>query len=222
MVPKLGMRERGEVWAGHHLGLPRFTVLARRAAVKFREEPHATERDAGTEAGGGFGNEAAAAGAEDAMDLTEDGAAVGDDEEEAGDNDGIYRSRDDRQMVGISVVEAAVLQAAARSTRTGAFDQALGEIDACRTDLRERLSQPAGIEAGTAPQLDDMGSRHRSHGAKEGMSDLLGVVAEEILAAKGIEPGAAVEEAVWGMDRWVSYDRTRHFELAYIHALQDP
>ena len=84
------MDECGEVRGRHNLSLAGFAIFAGGCVGEFGDQPHARERDASAEAGGGFGDETSATGFEDAEDVVEDGFAVANDEKEAGDDDGVY------------------------------------------------------------------------------------------------------------------------------------
>src|SRR5277367_1100594 len=88
-TPRLGVDERGEVRNGHDFGLTRFAVFAGWGRGEPGEQPHTAQRDASAKAGGWFGDKTSSAGFENAEDLAEDSLAVANDEEEAGDNDGV-------------------------------------------------------------------------------------------------------------------------------------
>src|SRR5580704_10155141 len=135
-APGLRADQGGEVRGGHDAGLPELAILARGGAGQLGEQPHASERDAGAEAGGGFGDKTSAAGFEDAEDLVEDGLAVANDEEEAGDNDGVDGVGSVAESVDVPVGEGAVFEAAAGGSGFGSCNEALGEVDASSVDLR--------------------------------------------------------------------------------------
>jgi hypothetical protein len=222
-VPGLGMDEGAEVGAGHYVGLAGFAVLAGRAGGELGEEPHAGERDAGAEAGGRFGYETAAAGAEDSVDLAEDGLLAGDDEEEAGDDDCVDGGSGVEQGLGVSVGEGAVAEAAAGGAGAGTLYQAAGEIDPGSVDVGVVLGETAGVEAGSAAEFEDARAGAGAFAGEERTGDLLGVVAEEVLAAEGVEPGATFEEAVRRVrrriGRRVGQGAVRILTIAWIHAL---
>src|SRR6266851_4871130 len=133
-APGLRADERGEVRGGHDASLSKLAILAGRSAGQLGEQPHATERDAGAEAGGGFGDKTSAAGFEDAEDLVEDGLAVANDEEEAGDDDGVDGVGRIAESVDVAVSEGAIFEAAAGGSGFGSCDEAFGEIDAGGVD----------------------------------------------------------------------------------------
>ena len=54
---------------------------------------------------------------------------------------------------------------------------------------------------------------------EESAGDLVGVIAEEVLAAEGVEPGAALEEAVGRMRGRTSESSAGHFAVAWFHSL---
>ena len=110
--------------------------FAGRGAAEFREQPHASERDAGAEAGGGFGDETSAAGFEDAKNLVEDSLAVLNYEKEAGDDDGVDGVGWVAESVNVTVGEAAVFETTAGGSGSGSCDKAAGEVDASGVDLR--------------------------------------------------------------------------------------
>ena len=135
-VPGLRADERGEVRSGHDFSLPEFAILAGGGAGQLGEQPHTTEWDAGAEAGGGFGGKTAATGFEDAEYFVENGLAVANDEEEAGDDDGVDGVGGVAEGVDVAVGEGAVLKASAGGSRFCSCDEAFGEIDAGGVDLR--------------------------------------------------------------------------------------
>jgi hypothetical protein len=206
-VPGLGVDESGEVGAGHDFGLARFAVLASWTGGDPGEEPHAGERDAGAKAGGGLGDKASSARAEDPEDLTEDRLFAGDDEEEAGDDDGVDGAGGVGKRLGIAVGEGAVTEAAAGGAGASPFDEAAREVNAGGVDVGIVLGEPAGVEAGATAEFEETGSGAGAFAGEEGAGDLPGVIAEEVFAAEGIEPGASFEEAVgcigWRIDRRV-------------------
>lgn len=81
------------------------------------------------------------------------------------------------------------------------------------------LRESTGVEAGAAAEFKDVSAGGGAVGGKEGARDLVGVVAEEILAAEGVEPGAAFEEAV-GRMRWRMRESSAgHFAVAWVHSV---
>ena len=165
-APGLRADECGEVRGGHDVGLSGFAILAGGGAGQFGEQPHASERDAGAEAGGGFGDKTSAAGFEDAEDLVEDGFAVSHDEEEAGDDDGVDGVGSVAESVDVAVGEGAVLEAAAGGSGFGSGDEALGEVDAGGVDLRVLLRESTGVEAGAAAEFEDVSAGGGAVGGK--------------------------------------------------------
>lgn len=134
-TPRLRADEGGKVRCGHDIGLAGFGVLACRSAGQFGEQPHAAERNAGTEARGGFGDKTSAAGAQHTEDFSDDGFAVSNDEKEARDDDCVDGVRGVGEGVGVAVSEGAVLEAAAGGPGFGSGDKAAREIDAGGVDL---------------------------------------------------------------------------------------
>jgi hypothetical protein len=80
------------------------------------------------------------------------------------------------------------------------------------------LGESTGIEAGTASEFKDMGAGRGSVGGKERAGNLRGMVAEEVLPAESVEPGAAFEEAVRRMRRGLSEGSAGHFAVARFHS----
>jgi hypothetical protein len=218
-VPRLGVDEGGEVGAGHDIGLAGFAVLAGGAGGEAREEPHAGEGDASAEAGGGFGDKTSAARAEDAEDLAQHRLFAWDDEEEAGDDDGVDRVGGIRKGLGVAMGESAVAESAAGGAGAGALDEAAREVDPGGVDVGVVLGETTGVEAGAATEFEDTGSGAGALAGEQGAGDLLGVVAEQVLAAEGVEPGTSFEEAVGWISRRVRREAGGHFAVAWIHAL---
>ena len=100
--------------------------------------------------------------------------------------------------MGVAVGEGAVLEAATGGSRLGSCNETAREIDAGGVDLWVFLGKSTGIEARAAAKFEDMSTGDGAIGRKESVGDLLSVIAEEVLAAEGVEPGAGFEEAV----RW--------------------
>jgi hypothetical protein len=218
-APGLRADERGEIRGGHDFSLAVFAIFAGGGAGQLGEQPHTSERDAGAEAGGGFGDKTSAARFENTEDFVEDGRAIANDEEEAGDDDGVDGVGRIAESVNVAVGEGAVLQAAAGGSGFGSCDEAFGEIDASGVDLRVLLGESTGVEAGAAAELKDVGAGSGSVGSEERAGDLLGVIAEEILAAEGVEPGAAFEQAVGRMRGGMRNGSAGHFAVAGFHSL---
>lgn len=195
-IPWNGVDEGGEVGAGHDVGLLGLAVEDAGARDEAGEEPHEGEGEAGAEAGGGFGDKTSAVGTEDAEDLADDSLFVRDDEEEAGDDDGVDGGGGVREGVGVGVLEAAVGEAAAGGPGAGAFEEGEGEVDAGGAEGGVLFGESTGIEAGAAAEFEEALARGGALRGEEGVGDLLGVVAEEVLATEGVEPGTAFEEAV--------------------------
>jgi hypothetical protein len=163
---------------------------------ELREDPHATEGDAGAKAGGGLGDKTSATGAEDAEDLANDGLAVFDDEEEAGDDKSIDKTEGAGERMGVAATEGAIGKRSTVGAAFGAAEEGLGEVDAGGLELGKLLGEAAGVEAGAASDLDDVGAGAGVAGGKQGTGDLGGVIAEEVLAAESVEPATSLEEAL--------------------------
>ena len=135
------------------------------------------------------------------------------DKEEAGDDDGVNGVGRIAESVDVAVGEGAVFEAAASGSGFGSGDEAFGEIDPGGVNLRVLLGESTGIEAGAAAEFEDVSAGRRAGGGEESAGDLLGVVMEEVLAAEGVEPGAAFEEAVRRM-RGMGAGSAGHFAVA--------
>jgi hypothetical protein len=98
--------------------------------------------------------------------------------------------------MGITVGEGTVPEAATGGSRFGSGDEAAGQIDSRGVDLGILLRESTGIKAWAAAELKNMSAWARAMGRKKSAGDLLGVIAEEILAAEGVEPGTGFEETV--------------------------
>jgi hypothetical protein len=59
--------------------------------------------------------------------------------------------------------------------------------------LRVLLRESTGVEAGAATKFENAGAGGWVARRKKSVGDLLGMVTEEVLAAKGIKPGAGLE-----------------------------
>jgi hypothetical protein len=176
-------------------------------------------RDAGAEAGCGLGDETSAAGFENTEDLVKDGLAVANDEEEAGDDDGVDGVGEIAESVDVTMGEVAIFQVAAGGSGLGSCDEAFGEIDAGGVDLRVFLRESTGIEAGAAAEFQGVRAGGGSGGGEESAGYLAGVVAEEVFATEGIEPGAAFEQAGRRKRGWMWKSSAGHFAVAWFHSL---
>jgi hypothetical protein len=131
-----------------------------------------------------------------AEDLADDSLFVGHDKEEAGDDDGVDGIGLEREGVRVGVLKAAVEEVETSCAGFSAFDEGLGEVDSDRGEMGQFFRESTGIKAGAAADFDETGSRLGRIVGKQRVSDLLGVIAEEVLAAKRVKPGAPLEEAV--------------------------
>ena len=193
-VPGFRPNKCREVLGGHDFGLAWFAIFSCRSVGQLGEQPHAAERNASSEAGGGFGDKTSAAGTKNTEDFAEDGVAICHDEKKTGDNDSVDGARCVAKRVSISMGEGTVAEAATGCARFCSGNEAAGEVDAGGVDLGVLLREPAGIEAGTATKFKNAGAWGGSAGWEKSARDLLGVIAEEIFATEGIEPGTALEE----------------------------
>jgi hypothetical protein len=199
--PGLGVDEVLEVSAGHDVSLVRLAETAGRGIGELREDPHATEGNTRPEAGCGFGDKTSATGAKHAKDLAHDGFAVRNDKEEARDDNGVDVAEVGRKRVGIAAAEIAVEQAAPRRSALGAKKKIFREVYAGGLQLRIFVGEAAGVEAGPAANFENMGAWGWAIGGKQRLSDLSGVIAEEILAAESVKPRTSFKEALWLMDK---------------------
>ena len=119
-----------EVGVAHDVGLLGFAVLAGGRGGEAGEEPHEGKGKAGAEAGGGLGDEDAAGGLEDAEDLADDAFFIGNDEEEARDDDGVDRLRRVREGMGVGVLKGAVGELTGGGAGFSTADEGFGEVDA--------------------------------------------------------------------------------------------
>ena len=213
-TPGLGADERRKIRRGHDFGLPKLAIFAGGGTSQPGEHPHTTEGDTGTQNGGGFGDKTSAGGFEDAKYFVENGLAVSNDEEKAGDDDGIDRIGRVAEGVDIAVGEGAVSEPAASGAGFCSCDEAFGEIDAGGVDLGILLRESTGIEAGSATKVEDASAGGGPVGRKKSACDLRGVIAEKVLAAEGIEPGAAFKEAVGRVRGGMSEASAGHFAVA--------
>jgi hypothetical protein len=78
--PGLGLDERSKIRRGHHISLARFAVFSGGSTGELREQPHATERNAGSETRGWFSDKTSAAWAQNAKDFIENSLAVSNDQ----------------------------------------------------------------------------------------------------------------------------------------------
>ena len=128
--------------------------------------------------------------------LADNAFLIRDNQEEAGDDNGVNGGRRIRERVRVSVLEGAVGQAAGGLARdSAAADEGEREIDAGGAEIGELFGEATSIKARAAAELEQTGTRTGADRRKEREGDLLGVIAEEVLAAEGIEPSPALEEA---------------------------
>jgi hypothetical protein len=217
-IPRFRPDKCGKILGGHDFCLARLAIFSCGSVGQLREQPHAAERDAGAKAGGGFGDETSAAGAKDTEDFTEDGVTICHDEKKTGDDDSVDGAGCVVEGMSISVGEGTVAEAATGCARFCPSDEAAREVDAGGVDVGKFLREPAGIEAGAAPQFKNTGARGGSIGWEKSARDLLGVIAEEIFAAEGIEPGTALEETFGRAGGGRRERLPGHFAVARFHS----
>ena len=107
---------------------------------------------------------------------------------EAGDDDGVDGVGGVGKSMGVAVGEGAVFEVTAGGAGAGTFDEAAGEVDAGGVDGGVVLGETAGVEAGAAAEFEDLRTGGWAFGGEDGVGDRLGMVAEEVLAAHGVEP----------------------------------
>jgi hypothetical protein len=80
------------------------------------------------------------------------------------------------------------------------------------------LREATGIKTGAAAEFENMSAGRRAVGGKESAGDLLGMIAEEVLATEGVEPGAALEETVGRTRGGMREGSPGHFAVAWFHS----
>ena len=121
------------------------------------KNPHGAERELRAGAGDGLCNEAFAAGAEDAEDFAHDVVAIGDDEEEARDDDHVDFTHRCGERMDVCEVEAAVCEIELGCAGACAGEEVLGKVDAGGADGGVFFGESTGIETGTAAEFKEVG-----------------------------------------------------------------
>jgi hypothetical protein len=168
------------------------------------EHPHATERDSSAEAGGWFGDKTSATGPEDAKYLTDHRLAVGDDEEQARDDDGIDVAEVGWQRVRVTATKVTVEKAAAGGATFRTKQKVFGEVDAGGLKLGILVGETTGVEPRAAADFEYMSAGSGTARGKQRPRDLRGVIAEEILATQSVEPPTSFEEALCRPDKGIA------------------
>jgi hypothetical protein len=81
-APRLRMDKSGKVRRGHDVGLTRLAIFPGRRARELGEQPHATEWDAGAEAGSRFSDKTSATGTQYSEDFVEHRFSISHDKKE--------------------------------------------------------------------------------------------------------------------------------------------
>ncbi len=193
-LPRLGGEEGLEGGRGKDPHPARFTAPAKSGQPG--HAPHEQQWDGSPNDKTGFTDKATPAGGEHTMDLGDGLAWARQHGEKPGGDNVLERAVRIRQGEGVNAFEAALAQAETGRLVARALELLGRLVDPGDPQAGMTPSQPAGIKAGAAPELEQTGAGRGRPVRPEIARDPCGVVAKKMLAKENVEPGKPFKETL--------------------------